>query len=225
MKKYTLGLLVLLGCSEVETPAPVAREVNFSGIEVQDFQLGGANSRVMAEDWKHIFERYAELEITNVASGQTYTLPFDPNDFQHPYNINLPEGEYTATTAQAGEGIIPNLPFTAEESFIVGEERLNLTLNAETSYGLVTVKNEFLESAALVVGGERYELVRTLDRENYFLYAPGGTTAELQIIDHFDQDTVRRDLTIGAREHYHFFLFIPENGRVGGVELGMMNEK
>ncbi|MBS9525267.1 fibrobacter succinogenes major paralogous domain-containing protein [Litoribacter alkaliphilus] len=219
MKKifYSLAIMFFLySCQELEEEKHLPQaEVNFSTLSLQQFNTQSEQARTQASAWEHVFAEEVEMLITNNESGEIFTLVFDPNDFFLPKTIMLPYGEYTYMVESAGEEeeFSSYLPFTASGSFLVSSPNLNISLNAETTFGLVSVKNEFVEFATL----SNRDMMLTQNGEFYFLYLLNRHESLLRIRD-VNDDTAEYEITLDPYMHLHYYLY-SSGGNTDFLEL------
>ncbi|AWW28754.1 hypothetical protein DN752_00615 [Echinicola strongylocentroti] len=218
---YLLFLsLLAFACVQESIEEPKMGTVTFSKVAFVHFGNMSPNGRIAAEsEWKHIFTESATLLITNKATGQEYTLEYDPNDFTEAYQIQLPFGEYTVFSAVEGGDFETFLPFTISGEFTLDETSLDISLQGSTEYGLVTVKKEFVQSANL--DGE-HELVICEHGETLYLYVKEGLSPTLTIYESFNGQALQKELDISAYNHYHHYLKLTESqGMVNFIELAI----
>ncbi|WP_143959980.1 fibrobacter succinogenes major paralogous domain-containing protein [Litoribacter populi] len=206
-----IGLL-MLACAPEDEMRPVGN-LQFSGLEVMDFSSQSPNARQnQNSDWVHVLPDFAEITIVNTNTGNEYLLPFDPSDFSTPYGVELPFGEYTFS-CNVEAGIFEDyLSFESNGAFVVDGNPVNIVLEAFTEYGLVTIKNEYLENAEISAGGETKELKRSSDRNHFYQYVEGGRDVVLEITEYFDQEVITSEFTMEAYNHFHFYLDLPDQG-------------
>ncbi|WP_143961115.1 fibrobacter succinogenes major paralogous domain-containing protein [Litoribacter populi] len=216
---YSVAIMFFLfSCQglEEEKHLPQA-EVSFSTLSLQQFNTHSEQARTQASAWEHVFAEEVEMLITNNESGEAFTLVFDPNDFFLPRTIMLPYGEYTYVVESAGEEeeFSSYLPFIASGSFQVSSPNINISLNAETTFGLVTVKNKYVESATL----SNRDMRLTDDETFYYIYLLNRHESWLRVRDINDMST-EWEITLDPYMHLHYFLR-PEGGNIEFRELNM----
>jgi len=224
MKNFSLLLLlsilsaiVFTSCKEIESPAEKMGEVKFT-LSVPDFQnTGRPDARVDASaansDWKHIYADEAELIITNIADGTEYTLAYNPNNFSVAFSITLPYGSYSFESNVAGGVFESFLPYALEGEFRLNSVSMDITLEATTDYGLVTVKNDNVTEANISATGVDSEPLTLVENETFrYVYVQKNTLANLQIIESYEGSMIERSITVSAYVHYNFVLKIGEGG-------------
>jgi surface protein len=224
MKNFSLILLlsilsasVFTSCKEIESPAAKMGEVKFT-LSVPDFQnTGRPDARVEASaansEWQHIYEDNAVLNITNLVDGTEYALAYNPNNFSEAFSITLPFGSYSFESSAAGDVFESFLPYSLEGEFRLISGSLDITLEATTDYGLVTVKNEFVTAANISATGVDSEPLNLLDDNTFrYVYVQQGTLANLQITESYEGTLIERSITISPYVHYNFVLKIGEGG-------------
>jgi surface protein len=200
-------------------------EVKFT-LSVPDFQnTGRPDARVEASaaisDWKHIYADEAELIITNIADGTEYTLAYNPNNFSVAFSITLPFGSYSFESNVAGGVFESFLPYALEGEFRLNSESMDITLEATTDYGLVTVKNQFVTEANISATGVDSEPLTLLGDNTFrYVYVQQGTLATLQITESYEGTLIERSITVSAYVHYNFVLKKGE-GNVNIIDLVM----
>ncbi|MBD8489483.1 fibrobacter succinogenes major paralogous domain-containing protein [Echinicola sp. CAU 1574] len=220
---YYLSLLFLLatGCVQENLEAPKMGMVSFSEVTFEHFGNISPKGRIAADsEWKHILTTFATMLITNKATGQEYTLEYNPSDFTEAYQIQLPYGEYTVYSRVEGLDYASFMPFTISGEFTLDETSLDISLQGSTEYGLVTVKNEFVQSANL--RGDQYGMQISDDGEVLYLYVKAGLSPTLTIYENFNGQAFQKKLDIVANNHYHFYLKLTEvQGTVNFIELAI----
>ena len=197
---------------EEESLSGLQGSVRFGGISLELAPMGSPGSRITGNStWVNIFPNSANLVFTNKATGQQYDLEYNPNDFSVPYSISLPFGAYEYHSVVEGGVFSAFLPFEAKGEFTLDSQSLEISLKAETEYGLVTVKNQYVEKASISDGDTESDLVAHQDGLYWFMYVKGGTETTLNIKESFLGSTISRQLTIEANKHYNFILKINEN--------------
>jgi surface protein len=232
MKKFSLILLISLlsagvftACKDIESPAAKMGEVKFT-LSVPDFQnTGRPNARVEApptnSDWKHIYADNAVLNITNKVNGLEYTLQYNPNDFSVPFSITLPFGSYTFESNVSGGVFESFLPYELEGEFRLSSQSMDITLEATTDYGLVTVKNQFVTEASISATGVDSKALYLNEGETFrYVYVQKNTLANLQITESYEGTLIERSFTVLAYVHYNFVLKKGE-GNVNIIDLVM----
>ncbi|AGA79710.1 fibrobacter succinogenes major paralogous domain-containing protein [Echinicola vietnamensis] len=223
MNKATYSYLLLIylflsGCVQESIEEPKMGTVSFSKVTFEHFGNMSPNGRTAAEsEWKHIFAESATLLITNKATGQEYTLEYDPNDFSYPYQIELPYGDYTIFSEVEGGDFEYFLPFVIEGEFSLDANRIDHTLHGTTEYGLVSVEKEFASSANL---NQVNELIPGSNGKVLYIYAKSGLSPLLTIYEVFNGQALKAQLDIAEHSHYHYQLKLTEiQGVVSFVEL------
>lgn len=195
-------------CGEKEEPSPSLQQVNFV-LEGLEFQLpGNEGARLTAVSfWNHLFANQATLDITNKNTQTVISLAYNPNNFSEALSVNLPPGEYSYQTSIMGGTFETTLPFSASGEFTVSNQSTEVIIAADTDYGLITLKNEFVKSAKVISPGET-DTVLSLspDQQYLFLYVKGGTSLTLSIVESLQETEIRRDLTVRRKRHTNFIL-------------------
>ncbi|AWW28755.1 hypothetical protein DN752_00620 [Echinicola strongylocentroti] len=216
-------LLLLMGsCVQENHEKPQMGMLTISDIVLQDFGNYALNSRMSeVSEWKHIFPESATLLITNKATGQEYTLEYNPNDFTESYQIQLPFGKYIVYSEVEGRELEAFLPFVVTGEFALDNTSLDISLQANTEYGLVTVaKSPLILGAEL--GGD-YGLFDLKDSPFLYSYSKERQTRLIiSLVDNEFYKEIGKGLTIDAYNHYHFYLKETESqGMVNFIELAI----
>ncbi|MEX2594048.1 MAG: fibrobacter succinogenes major paralogous domain-containing protein [Anditalea sp.] len=227
MKNSTLCLMLsflLLGCSQMdqEILSP-SGEVRFKAVSLDSFTGNMPHGRTEAASaWEHIFKDQARLEVTDKNTGQIYSMDFNPNEFGEGFTLSLPYGSYSYSSEVEGGKFRRYLPFLIEGEFILNEESLDITLNATTDYGLITVRNEYLSSLEIRHGADPYGMGLLEDGSHYFVYVRNGLNPTLEIKDIFQNQLITREIDAQAYNHYSFFLQLaPVDGNANFIELAL----
>ncbi|GGF44394.1 fibrobacter succinogenes major paralogous domain-containing protein [Echinicola rosea] len=226
MKKQFILLATLIavvsGCVQEGTETPPMGSVSITGIEIEPFGSSSPTQRqAVTSDWEHIFPDSATIIMTNEATGQEYTLDYNPNDFSTPPQIQLPMGSYTVLTQVEGSDMEYFLPFEVWSEFEVSSTSQDITLEGHTYFGLVTVKKDHVQSAKL----DGTDLMLDPDTNTYYIYAWENDSQDitgrtLEVQEDFTQQTLRKHFFINSRDHFHFNVLVPQ-GEVNFIELAL----
>jgi hypothetical protein len=168
-----------------------------------------------------VYKNSAKIEIENKVSGQKYTLDYNPNNFTQAYRITLPFGNYTFSSVVEGGEFEAFLPFEVSGEFTLSSESMDIILQASTDYGLVTVKNQYVSSAAVSTGGKTPVNLALLGDDSFrFIYVRDGTPTKLEITESYSGTTIERNLNVVKYRHYNFILELSE-GNVNFIDLVM----
>lgn len=196
---------------EDPTSSSLHGTIRFGGMSLEFTPMGSQGSRITGSSpWVHVFPNSADLVFIDKATGQQYVLEYNPNDFSAPYTIALPYGEYEYYSVVDGGIFSAFLPFEARGEFPLDRQSLEISLEAATEYGLVTVKDHYVEKASISDGEQEPDLVKHQDCNYWFLYVKGGTKTTLNIREFFQGSTITRELDIEANRHYNFVLKLNE---------------
>ncbi|GGF24302.1 fibrobacter succinogenes major paralogous domain-containing protein [Echinicola rosea] len=217
---FFIVLFLIFGCTQETIDHPLLGTASFSKIVFDDLTNYSPNSKVASNsEWKHIFKESAILVITNKATGQVYNLEYNPNDFTKAYQIQLPLGTYSFKSEVMGGDFETYLPFNISGEFNLDGTNVDITLHGTTEYGLVTVKNEFVQRAFL---NNKDELIPCDQGELLYLYVKEGLAPTLTIYENFHGQSLIKQLSISSYNHYHFYLKVFENqGTVNFIELAI----
>lgn len=195
--------------------------VRFGGISLEFAPMGSPQNRIAGNStWEHIFPNSADLIFENLATGQRYTLAYNPNDFSVPYSITLPFGAYAYNSIVEGGVFSEYLPFEVAGELLLNSQSLEISLEAETDYGLITVKNKYVNNASVTDGETASELALCENDTYWYMYVKGETDATLMIKESFQGSTIIRELAILANRHYNYILKLAE-GIASIKELAM----
>ncbi|MCS4436609.1 BspA family leucine-rich repeat surface protein [Aquiflexum gelatinilyticum] len=201
-------MVCLLSCQQEDSDLPILEgNVRFGGISLEFAPMGTEGSRLAAASpWLHIFPNSAKIVFINKVTDEEYILEYNPNDFSKPYTISLPFGAYEFYT-KVGAGIFSDfLPFEAKGGFILNSQSQEISLVGKTDYGLISVKNEFLEEATVSEGNIEANLTICDNGTHYYKYVKGGTSTTLKIIESTFGGTITKKISVGANVHYNFVL-------------------
>ncbi|MBW3467930.1 hypothetical protein [Arthrospiribacter ruber] len=195
--------LVLLGCEKKEeTPGIQEGTVRLGTLELQTYHQGNPGARISSGSvWNHVFRNEAKVTFTNRQTGEKYELNYDPNDFSNS-SLSMPYADYTYSSEVSGGNYEDFLPFLAQGEFRLNAPTLELKLEAETEYGLITVENNFLETSPILVDNGNFDM--NLLGNHYYKYAKSGSQPVLEIIENIFQNTIRRTIEVEAYKHYNY---------------------
>jgi len=212
----TILLVSLFSCNqEGESLSGLQGSVSFGAISLQFAPMGSPGDRISGNStWVHVFPNSANLVFTNKVTKEQYTLEYNPNDFSVPYSITLPYGAYEYYSFLEGGVFSEYLPFEAIGEFFLDSQSLEISLEAETDYGLVTVKDQYVEKASMSSGDLESDLIEDQDKKYWFIYVKGETETTLNIKESFKGSTISRDIAIEANKHYNYVLKVNEGAAV-----------
>ncbi|QDH80462.1 hypothetical protein FKX85_16005 [Echinicola soli] len=208
-----ISMFTLISCMEEKAEHPTQGLVKFSSIDLREFNQYAANSRIQASsEWKHVFQDEVILTITN--KEKEYTLSINPNDFSTGYEIMLPMGEYTFKSRASAPNYTAYLPFSLSGEFVLDKTSLDISLEGNTNYGLITLDPAYVESAQL---SKTHELEMTEDGQFYYLYVKNGLLVQLSIYEFFASQEFVKYFKMEAKNHYHYKLNLTENQGTGNI--------
>lgn len=210
--------LFLLGCEKKEEPSLNKGQVRLSAIELQAYNQGNPNAKLSSgSTWTHVFDSEAKIIFTNQQTGEKYELIYNPNNFGNS-SLSLPYADYTYSTVVTGSNYEDYLPYTAEGEFRLNSPSIQIKLEAETEYGLVTVENKNLETPPVLVDAGNIEM--PLLGNHYYKYAISGKEPVLEIVESIFQNTIRRTITVEAYKHYNYRVVISSgSGEVINLQM------
>jgi uncharacterized protein (TIGR02145 family) len=225
MKNLLLAFLLLgfvMSCTQEEENPNALGEVSFSDVSFKSFSGMLPNGRIEANStWKHVFKNEARLEVKSKSTGHTFFHDFNPNNFGTGFKLELPYGDYTYVAKVEGQDYERFFPFQIQGQFTLNRESMNIIMEATTDYGLITVKNEHIKSLGIRLGNEVYDFGLLPDRSFHFLYAKKGLTANLEIVDIFENKTLKKEIPIQSYNHYNYSLKLVIMGTVNFIELAL----
>ncbi len=220
MKNLSLYLALLLvslySCQQEDSDlSELQGIVRFGSISLEFEPMGSPGSRISGfSPWVNVFPNSADIVFTNKVTNEEYKLEYYPNDFTTPFSISLPFGSYSFYSKIEAEVFSDFLPFEASGEFILNSQSLELSLQAKTDYGLISVKDKYVEKV-FVTNGTTESLLNLPDGFTYwYKYVKGGSNVTLKIEESFSGSTVKRDLIILANRHYNFVLKLGEGSAV-----------
>lgn len=224
--RYIIGVLLLLiqSCDVSENTYDIVGNVNFKSFSVELFSSGLVNGRVgtvSVSSWVHQYKTEAGLQIQNTQTGQRNALNFNPNNPGATPSINLPYGNYTYFSEVSGDLVSPFLPFSIEGFFTINSANTNVSLVAKTTYGLLTVKNQYVEKVEVTMDGQKYPMALLEDNSFYFSYIKSNSPILLTITESFSGSVINREFIINPCNHFNLVLELKEEGAVNMIDLVM----
>lgn len=210
-------LIVLISCQQEEINQMNEGIIGIAEISLQEYGSGSAsNARISSSTWPHVFSEEVILAIKSKNTDQLYELRFNPNSISNSPNLTLPYGDYTYALESKGQTVEKFLPFTASGEFRLNSPNLQLTLQAETDYGLVTVERTNVKEAPRLLLPDPTSLV--LKNDHYYSYVKEGLQPVLEVVEDIFQNIIRRNLTIQAYRHYNFIIRVSDgSGKVAEI--------
>lgn len=202
-------LYIFTACEKEDNRLANQGTVGIAGISLEEYLPGGANNaRMEASTWSHVFANELLLTIRSKTTNELYELRFNPNQLNSSTSITLPYGDYSYLIESSGAAVEDFLPITATGEFRLNTPNLQLTLQAETTYGLVTVEQTNVKEAPkLVLTATKSMLLRS---NYYYSYVKEGSQPVLEVIENIFGNTIRRNLTIQAYKHYNFIIRVSD---------------
>jgi hypothetical protein len=206
---YLVFLVLIVSCEKKESPIPLQEgQVRLTSIEVQAYLQGNPGARLSSgSSWTHVYPSSAKIVFKNKQSNEEFELVFDPNNFGNA-SITLPYADYIYHTEVSGGNYENFLPFSAEGEFRLNSSSFDIKLQAETEYGLITVENNNLESAPILVDEGNVNM--NLLGNHYFKYVRSGREPVLEIVENVFQNTIRRTVRVEAYKHYNYIVKISD---------------
>lgn len=215
-------LLLFQSCDTGDNKEELVGKVSLSKFSVDMFSspFGGQNRVLQASSWIHQFPPTAIMQIQNSQTGQRYSIEYNPSN-PGQSSINLPYGNYTFISEVSAETFSSYLPYTTEGFFSVSSPNTLVELSAKTGYGLVSVKNQFIEKIEILSGGVKQTMSLLQDNSYYFLYIKDRTLITLEIIESTEGKSIIREFLVNANVHNNFILEMKEQGAINVIDLVM----
>ncbi len=214
-----LFFVALFSCNKEDTPIIQNGTLTIKDINLHPYSNGNPGNRTESGTvWKHVFKAEATVEFTSKQSGEKFTLVYDPNDLTKSGEVSMPYGDYTYRSEITGGDYENYLPYLAQGDFRLNSPSQGLTIDAETNYGLVTVRNENLKDAPILVDNGNQNF--TLLGGHYYVYVVAERKPVLEIVENVFENTIRRSLDIEAYKHYNYIVKVSDgSGKVGDIEM------
>lgn len=165
-------------CKEKENPSTQISIVRIEGIELEKPKLPGA--RTLANfRWNHTFPNSLEVNFLEVATGKSFPISINPNDFTQAYQIELPLGSYEYTGQSSGPSVSPSLQIRLQGKFDLTESTASLELKASSDYGLITFSKSNLSGIPKVMVPSEGVLFSNPDF--YYAYVKGGELVKTEL--------------------------------------------
>ncbi len=175
---FFISFLATISCKEKENPSTQIGTVRIEGIELEKLKLPGA--RTLANfRWNHTFPNSLEVNFLEVASGKSFPISINPNDFGQAYQIELPLGSYEYTGQSTGATVSPILPIRLQGKFDVTKSTESLVLKASSDHGLITYSKSNLSGAPKVKAPS--EGVFFSNPDFYYAYVKGGELVKTEL--------------------------------------------
>ena len=171
-------LVLIFSCGERENPDSNRSQVSIIGIELQASSLPGGRSLATFQ-WKHVYSNSMAMTFSEIGSGETFTLSIDPNDFDNPYRIELPYGNYEYSGISSGGNVSSSLPITVSGQLEVDSETESLYLKANSDYGLFTFSKSNLSAAPKILEPSTGTWSTTPDF--YYVYLKSGELLKTEL--------------------------------------------
>lgn len=214
-------ILLFSGCQLEETSPEQFGEVTLKQLGIEVFSQAFDNARFSeSSSWNHLHSPTASIEFQNISTGQKYSMSYEPGNFNKSYSISLPFGQYTFRSEVLGGLISDFLPYSVEGSVYVNQATQEISMQANTDYGLITLKNELVSEAVVKVGDVSQALSLLSDGSYYYAYIKGGQTATLVVKETYGNQILERNISVQPYLHRNFILEVTE-GSLGGLDLVM----
>ena len=210
----------LFSCSKETTDEPMSNDgqITLSLDLIREFrlQLDNSSSRSLQledSDFVHVYDNEITVNFTSVPPGYSESLTFNPND--NTQRVTLPYGEYNwEIPSEDNPSPISNTLAVSGQStsvIIINEPSVDLTLNVNTDYALVTVNDDYTSNVTL--NHEDLSLSMNIkDGYNYAYVLSGTTSTTLELID-INGDSYSSDIgLVESCKHYKYQLDYSEVG-------------
>lgn len=214
---------LFLSCQVDENIENLMGKVSFSKFSIEMFSsplVGGQNRVLQGSTWKHQYPTSVVLQIQNNQTGQRFSLNFNPAN-PALSSIDLPYGNYTFFSEVTGDTFAPFLPFSTEGFFSVNSGNTTVDLNAKTNFGLISVKNQYVEKIEIRGNGISQQLSLLTDNSYFYIYVKDRTVVTLEIKESSEGKTIIREFMVNAKVHNNFVLEMKEEGALNAVDLVM----
>ena len=211
---YSLVLFCLFSCSRETTSEPMLNDgqITLSLELIREFslQLDNSSSKSLLledSDFVHVYDSEITVNFTSVPPGYSESLTFNPND--NTQRVTLPYGEYNwEIPSEDNPSPISNTLSVSGQStsvITINEPSVDLTLNVNTDYALVTVNDDYTSNVTLT--HEDLSLSMNIkDGYNYGYVLSGTTSSSISVID-TNGDNYTGDLgLIQSCKHYKYQL-------------------
>tara|TARA_B110000977_G_scaffold91629_1_gene121541 strand:+ start:132 stop:1565 length:1434 start_codon:yes stop_codon:yes gene_type:complete len=215
-----LLLTIIFSCSKETQSEPVLNDgqITLSLDLIREFslQLDNSSSKSLQledSDFTHVYDNEIRVNFTSVPPGYSESLTFNPSD--NSQSITLPYGEYNwEIPSEDNPSPISNTLSVSGQStsvITINEPTVDLTLNVNTDYALVTVNDDYTSNVTLT--HEDLSISMNLkDGYNYAYVLSGSTSTTLDLID-TNGDSYSSDIgLVESCKHYKYQLDYSEVG-------------
>ena len=184
-------LLLLISCSKETTSEPMLNDgqITLSLDLIREFslQLDNSSSKSLQledSDFVHVYDNEITVNFTSVPPGYSESLTFNPND--NTQRVTLPYGEYNwEISPRNNPSPISNTLSVSGQStsvITINEPSVDLTLNVNTDYALVTVNDDYTSNVTLT-HEELSISMNNKDGYNYGYVLSGTTSSSISVLD------------------------------------------
>lgn len=172
-------LLLILSCKEDEKPNENTARVSITGLELISAEVPDA--RILASTtWIHPYPTELSLVFKESQTGKSFDLSINPNDFNTPFQIDLPFGNYTYEGKSVVSGTsLEVLPITVKGNIQLSTSSTNLLLQGYSDFGLVTISKRNLSSSPILRGIQPSPLFEKSGF--YYAYLKGSGLAKVDL--------------------------------------------
>ena len=212
--KICLIFFTLISCSEENLSEPIINNgnirLNLDLIREFNFQQDNSSSKSLQfedSDFVHVYDSEITINFTSEPPGYSESLTFNPNN--NTQRVTLPYGEYNwEISPENNPSPISNTLSVFGQStstIIINEPSVNLSLNVDTDYALVTVNDDYTSNVTLT--HEDLNLSMNIkDGYNYGYVMSGTTSSSISVID-INSDSYTANLgLVESCKHYKYQL-------------------
>ena len=169
----------------------------------------GKSSLLVDSDFVHVLDEEITVNFTSVPAGNNLSLTFNPNDTSSSQTVVLPYGEYNWEIPNASNPVTISNSLSvygqSTQTIIINAPEMNLDLDVNTDYALVTVNDDYTSTVTLT-HNDLSILMNNKDGYNYGYVLSGTTSTTLDVAD-INNDLYSAELgLIESCKHYKYQL-------------------
>ncbi|MEN2281186.1 hypothetical protein AAGF08_03545 [Algoriphagus sp. SE2] len=171
---FSFLILTFSSCKEDEKPRSGFTELSITGIQLIERNTSNEKDK----SWDHLFGNSLNLNFIN-EEGQSFQLSLNPNEFEKPYSIELPFGDYTYSGQQISDDISEFLPIKISGSLKLSKDKQTHVLLAGTEYGLITIAQSQVSQKPIFISDPSFIFS---EKENvFYAYGKDGIKTSVEI--------------------------------------------